>query len=150
MKDAVVTEKERQEEKAAAETKTDTEKKGESADDILDRLFGKEVDGKRDGGFLKKGLTELGKATTTNTSGTKVEDAQQQKSESKLDNLKALTAQRDAAMQPIVMEKSEAPIMGGDDNEIIIPGPDKNDADDFLMPKFGVLTEFNSTLSNLM
>jgi hypothetical protein len=150
MKDAVVTEKERQEEKAAAETKTDTEKKGESADDILDRLFGKEVDGKRDGGALKKGLTELGKATTTNTSGTKVEDAQQQKSESKLDNLKALTAQRDAAMQPLVMEKSEAPIMGGDDNEIIIPGPDKNDADDFLMPKFGVLTEFNSTLSNLM
>jgi hypothetical protein len=150
MKDAVITEKERQEEKAAAETKTDTEKKGESADDILDRLFGKEVDGKRDGGALKKGLTELGKATTTNTSGTKVEDAQQQKSESKLDNLKALTAQRDAAMQPLVMEKSEAPIMGGDDNEIIIPGPDKNDADDFLMPKFGVLTEFNSTLSNLM
>jgi hypothetical protein len=53
-------------------------------------------------------------------------------------------------MQPIVMEKEAAPIMGGGESEIIIPGSDKNDADDFLMPKFGVLTEFNSTLSNLM
>jgi hypothetical protein len=40
--------------------------------------------------------------------------------------------------------------MGGEENEIIIPGNNKNDADDFLMPKFGVLTEFTSTLSNLM
>ena len=150
MKDAVVTEKERKEEAAKKDTKTETDKKGESADDIIDRLFGKEVDGKRSGGVLGKGLGEMGKAVTTNTSGTKVEDAQQQKTESKLDNLKAMTAQRDAAMQPVVMEKNAAPIMGGEDNEIIVPGPDKNDADDFLMPKFGVLTEFNSTLSNLM
>ncbi len=155
MKDAVVTDKERKvEEKAAkdaAKDKTDTEKKkGESADDIINRLFGKEVDGKRDGGFLKKGLKELDKALPKNTSGTKMEESQQKKATTKIDTLKAMTAQRDAAMQPFVTNKEEAPIMGGEDNEIIVPGLDKNDADDFLMPKFGVLTEFNSTLSNLM
>jgi hypothetical protein len=108
------------------------------------------VDGKRDGGFLKKGLKELDKALPKNTSGTKMEESQQKKATTKIDTLKAMTAQRDAAMQPFVTNKEEAPIMGGEDNEIIVPGLDKNDADDFLMPKFGVLTEFNSTLSNLM
>ena len=57
---------------------------------------------------------------------------------------------RASAMQPVVTQTEEQPIMGGESSEIIIPGKDKNDADDFLMPKFGVLTEFNSTLSNLM
>ena len=146
MNNAVVTAAERQEAEAAeAESKTDS--KEESVDEKIKRLFGED-------GVLGKGLKEMGKAvgstTTTNTSGEKVENAQQQKTESKLDSLKALTADRDAGMQPFVMEKNAAPIMGGEDNEIIIPGMDKNDADDFLMPKFGVLTEFNSTLSNLM
>tara|TARA_Y100000015_G_scaffold42165_1_gene49257 strand:+ start:544 stop:3720 length:3177 start_codon:yes stop_codon:yes gene_type:complete len=122
-------------------------KKKETVDEKIKRLFGKD-------GALRTGLKEMGKALstseTTNQNGTKVDDAAQAKTESKLDNLKALTAQRAAAMQPIVMEKEAAPIMGGGESEIIIPGSDKNDADDFLMPKFGVLTEFNSTLSNLM
>ena len=53
-------------------------------------------------------------------------------------------------MEPNVIESNAAPIMGGSVDEIIIPGDDKLDADDFLMPKFGVLTEFTSTYSNLM
>ena len=153
MKDAVVTDKERKvEEKAAKKAAKDDAKtdKPETADDIIDRLFGKEVDGKRDGGFLKKGLTELNKAVPKNTAGDQIEESQQKKATTKIDTLKAMTAQRDAAMQPVVMNKEEAPIMGGENSEIIVPGRDKNDADDFLMPKFGVLTEFNSTLSNLM
>ena len=149
MKDAVITDKERKAEKKAAkkaakdDAKTD---KPETADEIIDRLFGKEVDGKRDGGLLSKGLTEFAKVAP----GVKLEEEQQKKTETKLDNLKAMTASRDAAMQPFVTEKDEAPIMGGEESEIIIPGKNKNDADDFLMPKFGVLTEFTSTLSNLM
>jgi len=149
MKDAVVTDKERKaEEKAAKKAeKTKTESKGETADEKIKRLFGKD-------GVLGKGLGELGKSldstTSTNDSGKKVEEGQQKKTESRADKLKSLTTQRDAAMQPIVTNQEEAPIMGGESNEIIVPGKDKNDADDFLMPKFGVLTEFNSTLSNLM
>ena len=61
-----------------------------------------------------------------------------------------MSANRDAAMEPSVIESNAAPIMGGNVDEIIIPGDDKLDADDFLMPKFGVLTEFTSTYSNLM
>ena len=122
-------------------------KKGETVDEKIKRLFGKD-------GALRKGLSEMGKtmksSSSTNSAGEKVDDAAHAKTEAKLDKLKALTAQRAAAMQPIVMEKEAAPIMGGENNEIIIPGMDKNDADDFLMPKFGVLPEFNSTLSNLM
>ena len=149
MKDAVVTDKERKEEEKAAKKaeKTKTESKGETADEKIKRLFGKD-------GVLGKGLGELGKSldstTSTNDSGKKVEEGQQKKTESRADKLKSLTTQRDAAMQPIVTNQEEAPIMGGESNEIIVPGKDKNDADDFLMPKFGVLTEFNSTLSNLM
>ena len=148
MKDAVVTDKERKVEKKAAKTAKDDTKtdKPETADDIIDRLFGKEVEGKRDGGLLSKGLTEFAKVAP----GVKLEEEQQKKATTKIDTLKAMTAQRDAAMQPVVMNKEEAPIMGGENSEIIVPGRDKNDADDFLMPKFGVLTEFNSTLSNLM
>ena len=150
MKDAVVTDKERKaEEKAAKESKkTDTGKKdGETQAEIIERLFGAD-------GVLGKGLGELGKSlpktASTNTSGKKVEEGQQKKTESKADKLKSLTTQRDAAMQPVITNQEEAPIMGGESNEIIVPGKDKNDADDFLMPKFGVLTEFNTTLSNLM
>ena len=148
MKDAVVTDKERKVEKKAAKTAKDDTKtdKPETADDIIDRLFGKEVEGKRDGGLLSKGLTEFAKVAP----GVKLEEEQQKKTETKLDNLKAMTASRDAAMQPFVTQTEEAPIMGGEENEIIVPGNNKNDADDFLMPKFGVLTEFTSTLSNLM
>ena len=145
MKDAVITDKERKEAKKAAKEDAKTDK-AETADDIIDRLFGKEVEGKRDGGLLSKGLTEFAKVAP----GVKLEEEQQKKTETKLDNLKAMTASRDAAMQPFVTEKDEAPIMGGEESEIIIPGKNKNDADDFLMPKFGVLTEFTSTLSNLM
>jgi hypothetical protein len=124
------------------------EPKTESAQERLDRLFGED-------GVLAKGLGEMGKTVpaateTTNTSGTKVENAQQNKTESKLDKLKALTAERDAAMQPIVQESNAAPIMGGGESEIIIPGKDKNDADEFLNAKFGLLNEFNSTYSNFM
>ena len=122
--------------------------KPETAQEKLDRLFGED-------GVLATGLGEMGKTIptsteTTNTSGTKVENAQQNKNETKLDKLKALTAERDAAMEPNVIESNAAPIMGGSVDEIIIPGDDKLDADDFLMPKFGVLTEFTSTYSNLM
>ena len=122
--------------------------KPETAQEKLDRLFGED-------GVLATGLGEMGKTIptsteTTNTSGTKVENAQQNKTETKLDKLKALTAERDAAMEPNVIESNAAPIMGGSVDEIIIPGDDKLDADDFLMPKFGVLTEFTSTYSNLM
>ena len=123
---------------------SDKDGKAETADEKIARLF----DGKDS--ILKKGLAEMGKAVSTNTSGTKIDNSQQNKTESKLDTLRALSANRDAAMEPSVIESNAAPIMGGNVDEIIIPGDDKLDADDFLMPKFGVLTEFTSTYSNLM
>lgn len=138
MKDAVVTQEERKEQQKQEKEDAKTEKTETSAEKI-ERLFGKD-------GLLSKGMTELAKAAP----GKKLEEEQQKKTETRLDKLKAMTAQRSAAMQPVVTQTEEQPIMGGESSEIIIPGKDKNDADDFLMPKFGVLTEFNSTLSNLM
>ena len=139
--------------KAAREAEKKKKKEGETnkpetAQERLDRLFGED-------GMLAKGLGEMGKTIptpteTTNTSGTKVENAQQNKTETKLDKLKALTAERDAGLQPNVIESQAAPIMGGGESEIIIPGKDKNDADEFLNAKFGLLNEFNSTYSNFM
>ena len=130
-----LTDKERKKQEKE-DTKTD---KTETSAEKIERLFGKD-------GLLSKGMTELAKVAP----GKKLEEEQQKKTETRLDKLKAMTSQRAAAMQPIVTQTEEAPIMGGESSEIIIPGKDKNDADDFLMPKFGVLTEFNSTLSNLM
>tara|TARA_Y100000022_G_C13237429_1_gene370609 strand:- start:622 stop:1644 length:1023 start_codon:yes stop_codon:yes gene_type:complete len=150
MKDAVVTEKDRQEEKAkeeaAKETKTD--KKDESIDDKIKRLFGAE-------GLFQKGLQEFGKnaelkPTTTNNSGATVEEAQQKKTESRLDNLKKMTQDRDAALQPIIQEQQSAPIMGGGGDEIIIPTHNTGDADDYLISKFGIVAEARSTLANFM
>ena len=138
MKDAVVTQEERKEQQKQEKEDAKTEKTETSAEKI-ERLFGKD-------GLLSKGMTELAKVAP----GKKLEEEQQKKTETRLDNLKAMTAERAKGMQPVVTEMEEAPIMGGGNSEIIIPGNDKNDADDFLMPKFGVLTEFNSTLSNLM
>ena len=139
--------------KAAREAEKKKKKEGETnktetAQERLDRLFGED-------GVLAKGLGEMGKTVptptqTTNTSGTKVEEAQQKKTETKLDKLKAMTAERDAGLQPNVIESQAAPIMGGGESEIIIPGKDKNDADEFLNAKFGLLNEFNSTYSNFM
>ena len=128
------------------ETKTDS-KENESVDEKIKRLFGKD-------GALSKGLTEMAKnvpGTTSNSSGQKIEDAQQKKTESKLDNLKAMTAQRDAALQPIVQESQAAPIMaGGGGDEIIVPTYEKNDADEYLLGKFGLIAEARSTLANFM
>ena len=138
MKDAVVTQEERKEQQKQEKEDAKTEKTETSAEKI-ERLFGKK-------GLLSKGMTELAKVAP----GVKLEEDQQKKTETRLDKLKAMTAQRAAAMQPVVTQTEEQPIMGGENSEIIIPGKDKNDADDFLMPKFGVLTEFTSTLSNLM
>ena len=140
-----VTEADRQ--AAKDKTKTDS-KENETVDEKIKRLFGKD-------GALSKGLTEMAKnvpsTSTTNTSGSKVEDAQQKKTESKLDNLKAMTAQRDAAMQPIVQEKQAAPIMaGGGGDDIIVPTYEKNDADEYLLGKFGLIAEARSTLANFM
>jgi len=139
--------------KAAREAEKNKGKDGETnktetAQEKLDRLFGED-------GMLAKGLGEMGKTVptpteTTNTSGAKVEEAQQQKTQTKLDKLKAMTAERDAGLQPSVIESQAAPIMGGGESEIIIPGKDKNDADEFLNAKFGLLNEFNSTFSNFM
>ena len=83
-----VTEADRQAAKDKTETKTDS-KENESVDEKIKRLFGKD-------GALSKGLTEMAKnvPSTTNTSGQKMEDAQQKKTESKLDSLKAMTADR--------------------------------------------------------
>lgn len=144
-----MTDADRKEAKKAAKNKDkNTTTKPETAQERLDRLFGEE-------GVLAKGLGEMGKTIptpteTTNTSGTKVDNAQQNKTESKLDKLKAMTAERDAGLQPNVIESQAAPIMGGGESEIIIPGKDKNDADEFLNAKFGLLNEFNSTYSNFM
>ncbi len=148
MKDAVVTAKDRTEaQRAEAAAETKTEKKVETADDIINRLFGtKNEEGVREGGLLGEGLKEFAKVAP----GAKLEKSEQEKSATKKEKLNALTAQRDKAMAPAVIEKEAAPIMGGEDNEIILPGKSKNDADDFLMPKFGVIPEFTSTLSNLM
>ena len=148
-KHGTMTDADRKEAKKAAKDKDkNTTTKPETAQEKLDRLFGED-------GMLAKGLGEMGKTIptpteTTNTSGTKVENAQQNKTESKLDKLKAMTAQRDAGLQPNVIESQAAPIMGGGESEIIIPGKDKNDADEFLNAKFGLLNEFNSTYSNFM
>ena len=148
-KHGTMTDADRKEAKKAAKDKDkNTTTKPETAQERLDRLFGED-------GMLAKGLGEMGKTIptpteTTNTSGTKVENAQQNKTESKLDKLKAMTAQRDAGLQPNVIESQAAPIMGGGESEIIIPGKDKNDADEFLNAKFGLLNEFNSTYSNFM
>lgn len=131
-----LTQKERKQQEKDAKTKPE---KTETSAEKIERLFGKD-------GLLSKGMTELAKVAP----GKKLEEGQQKKTETRLDKLKAMTAQRAAAMQPVVTQTEEQPIMGGESSEIIIPGKDKNDADDFLMPKFGVLTEFNSTLSNLM
>ena len=143
-----MTDADRKEAKKAAKNKDKNTTKTETAQERLDRLFGEE-------GVLAKGLGEMGKTIptpteTTNTSGTKVDNAQQNKTESKLDKLKAMTAERDAGLQPNVIESQAAPIMGGGESEIIIPGKDKNDADEFLNAKFGLLNEFNSTYSNFM
>ena len=125
----------------------DGETKTESAQERLDRLFGEE-------GTLAKGLGEMGKAIsetkTTNTSGEKVEEAQQKKTESKLDTLKTLTEKRDQGLQPFVQETQAAPIMGGGGDEIIVPNYDTNDADDYLLSKFGIVAEARSTLANFM
>ena len=145
-KNNTVTEADRQAAKDKTETKTDS-KENESVDEKIKRLFGKD-------GALSKGLTEMAKnvpGTTSNSSGQKMEDAQQKKTESKLDNLKAMTAQRDAAMQPIVQESQAAPIMaGGGGDEIIVPTYEKNDADEYLLGKFGLIAEARSTLANFM
>ena len=141
-----VTEADRQAAKDKTESKTDS-KENESVDEKIKRLFGKD-------GALSKGLTEMAKnvpATgTTNTSGAKVEEAQQKKTEAKLDNLRAMTAQRDAAMQPFVQESQAPPIMGGGGDEIIVPTYEKNDADEYLLGKFGLIAEARSTLANFM
>ena len=147
-KHGTMTDADRKEAKKAAKNKDKNTTKTETAQERLDRLFGEE-------GVLAKGLGEMGKTIptpteTTNTSGTKVDNAQQNKTESKLDKLKAMTAERDAGLQPNVIESQAAPIMGGGESEIIIPGKDKNDADEFLNAKFGLLNEFNSTYSNFM
>jgi hypothetical protein len=88
--------------------------------------------------------------SSTNTSGSTVEEAQQKKTEAKLDNLKAMTAQRDAALQPFVQESQAPPIMGGGGDEIIVPTYEKNDADEYLLGKFGLVAEARSTLANFM
>ena len=143
-----VTEADRQAAKDKTENKTDTDsKENESVDEKIKRLFGKD-------GALNKGLTEMAKnvpATgTTNTSGAKVEEAQHKHVDSKLDRLKAMTANRDAAMQPIVQESQAPPIMGGGGDEIIVPTYEKNDADEYLLGKFGLVAEARSTLANFM
>ena len=61
-----------------------------------------------------------------------------------------MTAQRDAAMQPFVQESQAAPIMAGGGEEIIIPSTEKNDADEYLLGKFGIVAEARSTLVNFM
>ena len=142
-----VTEADRQAAKDKTKTKTDS-KENESVDEKIKRLFGKD-------GALSKGLTEMAKnvpaTSTTNTSGSKVEDAQQKKTESKLDSLKAMTAERNAAMQPFVQETQAAPIMaGGGGDEIIVPTNETNDADEYLLGKFGLIAEARSTLANFM
>ena len=142
-----VTEADRQAAKDKTESKTDS-KENESVDEKIKRLFGKD-------GALSKGLTEMAKnvpATgTTNTSGEKVEEAQQKKTEAKLDSLKAMTAKRDADMQPFVQESQAAPIMaGGGGDDIIVPTYEKNDADEYLLGKFGLIAEARSTLANFM
>ena len=140
-----VTEADRQAAKDKTETKTDS-KENESVDEKIKRLFGKDS-------ALKKGLTEMAKnvPSTTNTSGQKMEEAQQKKTESKLDNLKAMTAKRDAELQPFVQESQAAPIMaGGGGDEIIVPTNEKNDADEYLLGKFGLIAEARSTLANFM
>ena len=61
-----------------------------------------------------------------------------------------MTANRDAAMQPIVQESQAPPIMGGGGDEIIVPSYEKNDADEYLLGKFGLIAEARSTLANFM
>ena len=145
-KHGTMTDADRKAAKDKTENKTDS-KENESVDEKIKRLFGKD-------GALSKGLTEMAKnvpATgTTNTSGAKVEEAQQKKTESKLDSLKAMTANRDAAMQPFVQESQAPPIMGGGGDEIIVPTYEKNDADEYLLGKFGLVAEARSTLANFM
>tara|TARA_B100002019_G_scaffold261628_1_gene248511 strand:- start:35 stop:1129 length:1095 start_codon:yes stop_codon:yes gene_type:complete len=117
-----------------------------SIDERIKKLFGAE-------GALQKGLKEFGKyarTESTNDSGEQVNEAEQKKTESKLDSLKAMTAQRDAAMQPFVQESQAAPIMAGGGEEIIIPSTEKNDADEYLLGKFGIVAEARSTLVNFM
>tara|TARA_Y100000287_G_scaffold173156_1_gene160971 strand:- start:905 stop:1789 length:885 start_codon:yes stop_codon:yes gene_type:complete len=142
-----VTEADRQAEKEKSKTESkDTDEKELTIDERIQKLFGKE-------GALQKGLTEMAKnvPSTTNTSGQKMEEAQQKKTESKLDNLKAMTAQRDAALQPFVQESQAAPIMaGGGGDEVIVPTNEKNDADEYLLGKFGLIAEARSTLANFM
>tara|TARA_B100000073_G_C23451627_1_gene459605 strand:+ start:69 stop:623 length:555 start_codon:yes stop_codon:yes gene_type:complete len=130
-------------EKNKTDAKTD---KKQTVDEQIKSLFGED-------GALQKGLLEFGKnarAESTNDSGTQVENAEQKKTESKLDKLKALTAERDAALQPIVQEQQGAPIMAGGGDEIIIPSTEKNDADEYLLGKFGIVAEARSTLVNFM
>ena len=142
-----MTDAERKEAKKAAKNKDKDTTKTETVQEKLDRLFGED-------GALNKGLTEMAKnvpSTTSNSSGQKMEDAQQKKTEAKLDNLKAMTAQRDAEMQPFVQESQAAPIMaGGGGDEIIVPTYEKNDADEYLLGKFGLIAEARSTLANFM
>jgi hypothetical protein len=143
-----VTEADRQAAKEKSKTESkDTDEKELTIDERIQKLFGEE-------GALKKGLTEMAKnvpATgTTNTSGEKVEEAQQKKTEAKLDNLRAMTAQRDAAMQPFVQESQAPPVMGGGGDDIIVPTYEKNDADEYLLGKFGLIAEARSTLANFM
>ena len=143
-----VTEADRKAEKEKSKSKTeskDTDEKELTIDERIQKLFGKD-------GALQKGLTEMAKyGSTTNTAGEKMETAQQKKTESKLDSLKAMTAERDAAMQPIVQEQQAAPIMaGGGGEEIIVPTSDKNDADEYLLGKFGIVAEARSSLVNFM
>ena len=54
-------------------------------------------------------------------------------------------------MQPFVQESQAAPIMaGGGGDEIIVPTYEKNDADEYLLGKFGLIAEARSTLANFM
>ena len=64
--------------------------------------------------------------------------------------VKALTEKRDQGLQPFVQETQAAPIMGGGGDEIIVPNYDTNDADDYLLSKFGIVAEARSTLANFM
>jgi len=144
-----VTEADRKAAREAEKNKNKTDAKTDKAqtvDEQIKSLFGEE-------GALQKGLLEFGKnarTESTNDSGEQVNEAEQKKTETKLDKLKALTAERDAALQPIVQEQQGAPIMAGGGDEIIIPSTEKNDADEYLLGKFGIVAEARSTLVNFM
>jgi hypothetical protein len=126
-----------------------------------DREEAKKEDGEKEDPIaaFKKNLIKLSEdfakvkampANSASSSGAKIEESKQKETTDRNARLEAMVSERDVTMAPIIKESQAPPVGGGDATPILIPNHGGNDADDWLLPKFGLVSEFSQDLVDFM